>query len=561
MLLAAILVGSGCALVIGWRLFWFICDDAYISFRYISNSMLGYGHVWNPPPFRPVEGYTNFLWMLLLEFMWRVFRVEPPQSANYASLVFALLTMWLVSLSCLRLNWSERLREHRLYFIGLAMAALVTNRTVLAWSSSGLETAFFNFFLLSWVYCALFRPIDTKYWGFSLMALASTVYLIRPDGILFLVATLLMLLIVYLKRESKRLGRTLISVAPLLVPILHLAWRRHTYGEWLPNTYFAKTVAIWPQSGIRYLLSFVLEYALWIWLALAVWVLVRRVSRTRRGSERSAAGGGAGIRTEGVPGRARTSASRHILHVVIGAVLVHLMYYTFIVGGDHFEYRVYSHLPYLIVISFIWMVNELRLRRAVASILLVSFIACSLPVPWSHWAYTHNLTTRQETNRLHIRLADHWPKPVSLYAAAFDDLQYWLIEHYVCLRHQEHKANFEYLEARFPSREFGSTVSSDGYPVFAFPAVGLASWVLPHINVIDLHGLNDYVIARHRPPETQMRLMAHERRAPRGYVQCFAPNVEVRSSSDVVILERSTELTAEDIVAAELNWAEIVKKR
>ena len=37
-------------LFIGWKLFWFICDDAYISFRYISNSMEGHGYVWNPPP-------------------------------------------------------------------------------------------------------------------------------------------------------------------------------------------------------------------------------------------------------------------------------------------------------------------------------------------------------------------------------------------------------------------------------------------------------------------------------------------------------------------------------
>ncbi len=61
------LVGLGLTLLyFGWRLFWFMTDDAYIAFRYVENSLRGYGHVWNPPPFMPVEGYTSFLWVLLL---------------------------------------------------------------------------------------------------------------------------------------------------------------------------------------------------------------------------------------------------------------------------------------------------------------------------------------------------------------------------------------------------------------------------------------------------------------------------------------------------------------
>jgi arabinofuranosyltransferase len=45
-----------CILVVGWKLFWFLTDDAFITFRYASNSILGHGYTWNPPPFRPVEG-------------------------------------------------------------------------------------------------------------------------------------------------------------------------------------------------------------------------------------------------------------------------------------------------------------------------------------------------------------------------------------------------------------------------------------------------------------------------------------------------------------------------
>ena len=51
------------------------------------------------------------------------------------------------------------------------------------------------------------------------------------------------------------------------------------YGEWLPNTYHAKYVEAWPQSGWRYAASFILEYALWLPLGLAVWVLLARRPR------------------------------------------------------------------------------------------------------------------------------------------------------------------------------------------------------------------------------------------------------------------------------------------
>jgi arabinofuranosyltransferase len=81
------------AVYCGWRLFWFLTDDAFIAFRYISNGHLGHGYVWNAPPFRPVEGYTSFLWVVLLDVVWRISGVEPPAAANYVSLLFTYLTL------------------------------------------------------------------------------------------------------------------------------------------------------------------------------------------------------------------------------------------------------------------------------------------------------------------------------------------------------------------------------------------------------------------------------------------------------------------------------------
>ena len=45
----------------------FLLDDAFISFRYAQNLVEGHGLVFNPGgPGEPVEGYTNFLWVLLM---------------------------------------------------------------------------------------------------------------------------------------------------------------------------------------------------------------------------------------------------------------------------------------------------------------------------------------------------------------------------------------------------------------------------------------------------------------------------------------------------------------
>ena len=37
--------------IAGWAELRFVCDDAYIAFRYVSNARDGHGLVWNRAPF------------------------------------------------------------------------------------------------------------------------------------------------------------------------------------------------------------------------------------------------------------------------------------------------------------------------------------------------------------------------------------------------------------------------------------------------------------------------------------------------------------------------------
>jgi len=516
----------------GWRVFWFLTDDAYITFRYAQNSLLGFGYTWNPPPFRPVEGYTSFSWLVLLDIIWRAFRVPPPQSANWISLAFAALTLGIGA------RMGMRMRLHRLgdrdrgLLIFIALLGTVTNRTFLAWTSSGLETAMFNFLLTAWIFVMIFPSENRRRWVLVTAAIATLVYLTRPDGILVILATDLALLIGRLSRSLT--SRDLFCALPVLAVPAHLIWRKITYGAWLPNTYYAKQVGAWPESGIRYAASFILEYAVWIWLALALVWLVKRVR----------AGAGPSVR---IPVCAV---------IAIGVLIMHFVYYTFVVGGDHFEYRVYSHLVLLLFISGAWLASRSFSRRwpVVASMLL--FVVLSWPIPWTHWAETRSLETRDETHVMIRPVAGRFPQPLRAYVGIFDELQQWLITHRACMRHQEHKIFHEHQFRIFPTREYGERIPWKDHPVFAVRTVGIPGWVMPHVGIIDLFGLNDYVIARSptRSDLGQERIMAHDRIAPEGYLECFQINVEPIVPGRLRIHDRPSPLTDGDIIGCEERW-------
>jgi arabinofuranosyltransferase len=545
--IVALLGGTG--LVVGWRVFWFLTDDAFIAFRYVSNSILGYGYVWNPPPFLPVEGYTSFLWVVLLDGVWRLTGVEPPASANLIALGFAAGSLFIAAAMARRISWTIGRWDTRILFVGAMTGFLVVNRTFLAWSSSGLETSLVTFLVLLWVFAALseWSPVRRAAWS---AATAATLALTRPDGLLFCAATVALVAALAMRTEGRARVKTVVAgLAPFVVVIAHLAWRLQFYGQWLPNTYYAKVVEPWPESGLRYLFSFVLEYGLWFAAAVILWSVAGAVrdwlptavaewSRKRAGQAVARWFGQHGPRL-----------------IVIGAIVLHAGYYTLIVGGDHFEYRIYTHLLPLGFAALIWSLHRMNISVAAAAGVCVAFIALSLPVPWVHWAKTHDLTTRIQTHVMRVPVAPSFPKPLRWYARLFDEQQSWLIDHHVCMRHQEHKIYWKTQIRQYPTRQQGAEISGEGWPVFPCWNVGVPGWVLPEIVVIDLLGLNDAVIA-HTPVEIdENRHMAHSRRPPEAYVDGFRPNVTVRARR-AQVEPRDRPLSRTEIEEHERRWRE-----
>jgi len=451
-------------LYFGWKRFWFLTDDAYIAFRYVSNSIQGYGYVWNPPPFLPVEGYTSFLWLVLLDITWRILGLEPPVVSNLLSLLFSCATLVLLSSMFIRLDWSLSLRRYRLHFLAFFLMFLLFNRSFLMWTSSGLETAMFCFFVTLWVFVIIWlqSPLKQVFWG---ACTATAIALTRPDGLLFSMATVAVAFTLSLRPQYRSKSRRFImfGLTPLLLVFLHFLWRHSFYEAWLPNTYYAKVVAPWPKSGIIYAFSFILEFGLWFFIVLMICGSVILVLRLIRESRRPQSGNRTNL-------LARIRNSNYDVKIlVILTLIVHFAYYTLIVGGDHFEYRVYNHLIPLIFMTLVWLLNRLNINSVPALGLTLIFLMLSLPVQWSHWAKAHKLETPREARAYanlygdfrHVPITPEWPRSLRWYARIFDKTQSWLNTHTVCIRHHVHKVFWLWQLARYPSREEGLTICKD----------------------------------------------------------------------------------------------------
>ncbi|MBL8751789.1 MAG: hypothetical protein JNK15_00705 [Planctomycetes bacterium] len=599
------LVAIAALLVAGGRGLAFLCDDAFIHFRYAANAYAGHGLVWNAAPFTPVEGY-GFLWVVLLWWTWEITGVEPPVAANWLAVGFGLVQFGL--LACAVRWFCDRDGRRSSNVVGLAaLAAIVGNRTFLQWLSGGLDTALFNTWLLGWVVWALSPAArqPTLRWCLGWATFAALAALTRPDGYPLVAATVGVAgWLAWRSRVSVRVA--VFGLLPLLLVAAHVAWRRWFYGEWLPNTYFAKVVSAWPEAGLRYFGCFALENGAWLWFPIVlVWAVVELARR-----------GAVGV---------IEAMCRHVTAVAaVGIALFNAGYYLFKVGGDHFEYRVLSQTVPLGVLACVAMVARLG-RSALLPLATALAFAVAGGVGWLHLAWTSDAAAQGL-----VAVSPRVPAPLRPLAQWFDRQQAWLFFRYIGLRCNHHAARLATLWPRFPERRALGADPGD-IPIRAESAVGVPSWALVDVALIDVYGLNDWVVARTptsgRTSKTTAELvaivarcdadadgwlgdgelrdalqavvgirpegpyaeffldlfwkfsdaatsrrvtlaqavdiaaindaprqMAHERRPWPGYVEAFEPNVDVDPAGKVTVRPRAVPMTAERVRAIEAEW-------
>ena len=297
--------------LLGWlsSVAWFRTDDALISFRYTRNLLEGHGLVFNPGEY--VEGYTNFLWILELAAIWGIFGLRPDHAAPWLSVAYTIATI------AAMLWWVARLPSLRNRgLVGwMALGLLCSSATFAVWTSSGgLETRQFTFFIVTAVVClSLYAKSRAGLLtaSFSLAAAELT----RPEGLLLAACCFAWFALQHLvveKRISPKLVRQIAYlVAPFaLLVAAHFLFRYAYYGEWLPNTYYAKHVRPWYESGFRYLSAAALETGLYIQLPLAYLAM-----------------------------HARWQTHRDGIHALVLLSVVAHMAYLLPIGGDYFEYR------------------------------------------------------------------------------------------------------------------------------------------------------------------------------------------------------------------------------
>lgn len=463
--------------VLGGHALWFFCDDAFINYRFCGNAYDGHGFVWNAAPFAPVEGYTSFLWVWLLWALWVVTGLQPPQTAIPITFASGILILWLVARRLSRIELPERAQAWRPWLAGAVLLGIAGNHSFATWLSSGMETSLFALLILLWV----LRAFDAR-GGASLRDLlllglwAALAHLTRPDGDLLVAATLAMVVHAWWC-GTLSLGRSVLAASPVLVPIAHVCWRRWYYGEWLPNTYYAKVTTAWPESGLRYLYCFAVEHGVWLWLPFALLWLV--LVALRPASLRSLLG------------------ERFAATAATGTILAHLGYYTLVVGGDHFAYRVFVHTVPLMFLGAFAMGAQLRMPRG---LLLAGLGALAVVAAVPGWVIERALVGREADG--FVRAVDQVPSAMRPLLAEYDRCSAWLHLHSVAFRRPVHAFFCGAARAELPNRGPGQVAGSQPGQrlIYRADAVGVISWALSDVAILDGHGLNDWVIARNKQP-------------------------------------------------------------
>lgn len=210
----------------------YVGDDGMITLRFVRNLLEGKGLVFNEG--ERVEGYTNFLWVVLLAAIGRIVHAPLDVEARALGLGCAVTTQLVLT----RLSWNVSGNRGLLSF--LAPALVASSTAYVAWAEAMLEGPLFSLAVVTAVaaYAAYLDHRCSLGWTMGALSLAS---LTRPEGLLLFLVT------VAFESARRRYAddawrpgwlKPFAIFALGVVP--HLAWRAWYYGALVPNTFHAK---------------------------------------------------------------------------------------------------------------------------------------------------------------------------------------------------------------------------------------------------------------------------------------------------------------------------------
>lgn len=222
--------------LVGFLLRW-TQDDSFITLRYARNLVEGNGLVYNPGEY--VEGYTNFLWTVLMAVpLW--LGIDPVMTGHLLGAVAAVCTVVGVVGIATAVFGSHLLGN-------LVALVLASNFSFVAYVTGGLETQLQTALLVAvWLLLtpAALRDdvrISTARWALVSVACAAAL-MTRLDSLLLLAVPILA--VVWRQHRARALSAPSVvaAVAPAaLILTPWTIWRFVTYGSIVPNTAVAKS--------------------------------------------------------------------------------------------------------------------------------------------------------------------------------------------------------------------------------------------------------------------------------------------------------------------------------
>jgi arabinofuranosyltransferase len=251
--LVFVLPFAGLLLIHAWHYLPFVCDDALISLRYVSRMLAGKGLTWTDG--RPVEGYSNLLWILLIAVP-GLLRVDLIHAARALGVLGMCAIMFLLPYTYLR---AQPIRI--IWFpLTVALLFLAAGAPIAVWAIGGLEQPLYGALIAASIplmYAVLERPGGGRRSVFALSLVLGLLCLTRPDGPLFAAAAAAALLLAGLlcARRGSLADAAAVLVGPVLFFAAQLAFRFLYYGELVPNTALVKLAPsmVHAAGGWRYL--------------------------------------------------------------------------------------------------------------------------------------------------------------------------------------------------------------------------------------------------------------------------------------------------------------------
>ncbi len=378
--------GAAAAYALRWT-----TDDAFISFRYARNLVDGHGLVFNAG--ERVEGFTNLLWTL-----WCAAGLRAGVAAETWSNAWG-LACYASSILLLALHHRQLAARLGAAAAAVPFAALLAaaHRDWAAWSVSGLETGAFALLLLAGFLVVVrdpSAPVRLAGAG-ALFALAA---LTRPDGVLPAVVGGGFVLLAGRPRW-KAAAIYGAAFAVLWLPVT--LWRVGYYGEFFPNTYYAKSAYLpWYGQGLRYVLLYFEKY--WA-LLVGPALLAASLIAGRRGAPDS------------TPGQARIGREAGL------AAAIALAYTAYVVrvGGDFMFARfMIPATPFLALLGGIGWLRVFRGRTVAgwAAALAVAAAMWLTPLPVSGTEWRHGVADeRGYYSPERVAGLDHWAEVLGRY--------------------------------------------------------------------------------------------------------------------------------------------------